>query len=153
MAKNGGRKNKYETHVKPFLNEIKDWYKEMTEEQIAKRLGISIASFWNYKREYKELQKALIEAKRDYSEELKSALKKRAKGYEYEEEKITIKDDNGKPVKIIERYKKYSHADVGAIHLLLKNIDKTWHNDDTISIKLKEKQLELQERKIENDEW
>lgn len=153
MGKKVGRKNKYDTHVKPYLNDIKKWYKTMTEEQVAQKLGISIATFWNYKREHEELQEVLFEAKKDFADDLKSSLKKRAMGYEYEEEKITIKDDNGKPVKVIERYKKYCHADIGAIHLLLKNLDKEWHNDDYKTLMLKQKQLELQERKIENDEW
>lgn len=153
IKKKAGRKNKYDTHVKPYLENIKDWYEFMNEEQIAKKLGISFQTFWKYKNEHKELSNIINNVRNDLSIELKSILKKRAKGFYYTDTKTYIKDDGERQIKIIEEHKKYALPDVGAIHLLLKNIDDNWHNDDVKTLKLKEKQVDLQERKLEQDEW
>jgi hypothetical protein len=56
----GGRKSKYETHVKPYLDLIKSMRIDgNTEEHIAKVLDISVSSLEKYKNEYKELTEAL----------------------------------------------------------------------------------------------
>ena len=50
-----GRKSKYEDNVKPYLKEVKEWRKiGVTEEKIAERLGISVASLNEYKKKYPE---------------------------------------------------------------------------------------------------
>ena len=54
------RPSKYQTHVEPRLNEIKAWARDgATEEEIAKRLYISIASLYVYKKEYLEFSESL----------------------------------------------------------------------------------------------
>ena len=53
-------------------------------------------------------------------------------------------------MKVIEKYKKYAHPDTGAIHLLLKNLDDTWRNDDKATMDIKRGQLELAREKEEN---
>lgn len=59
MAKRGA-KDKYEEMVKPHLEMINKKIREgVTEAEIAKALGISTASFSNYKREHQELRDAL----------------------------------------------------------------------------------------------
>ena len=118
-----------------------------------KFFAISSQSFLRYKKEHKELSEIIDNVRNDLSIELKSILKKRAKGFYYTDTKTYIKDDGEKQIKIIEEHKKYALPDVGAIHLLLKNIDDNWHNDDIRTLKIKEKQTELQERKLEQDEW
>ena len=148
-----GRKNKYETHVKPKLDQIAKWYQDLTERQIAEKLGIAMSSWERYKNEYPELKEVLLDSSQQLKEELKDTLKKKAKGFYYEEIKTTKREVDGDIVTKTETYRKYAQPDTGAIHLLLKNIDDDWHNDDTTTIDLKRKQLELTERKIENDEW
>lgn len=149
-----GRKNKYETHVKPYLNQIQEWYGELDERQIAvDRLGIAVSTWEKYKKQYPELREVLKKGKQELVSELKTSLKKKAKGFYYEETKTCIREVDGKQVKVIEKYKKYAQPDTGALHLLLKNLDNDWHNDDKTTIDLKKKQLELNERKIEADEW
>ena len=55
-----GAKSKYETNIKPYLKEIRKKIKEgVTESEIAKALGISVASLNNYKLKYPELKEAL----------------------------------------------------------------------------------------------
>jgi transcriptional regulator with XRE-family HTH domain len=59
MAKRGA-KPKYEKCVQPYLAEIRDKVRQgVTEAEIAKALGISVASLSNYKNQYPELAEAL----------------------------------------------------------------------------------------------
>ena len=149
-----GRKSKYETHVKPYLNQIQEWYEDLDERQIAvDKLGIAVSTWEKYKKENPELRDALKRGKQHLVSELKTSLKKKAKGFYYEETKTCIRELGGKQVKTIEKYKKYAQPDTGALHLLLKNLDDNWHNDDKATLDLKQKQLELTERKIEQSEW
>ena len=149
-----GRKDRYESHVRPKLNDIKKWITTMTEGQIAKRLGINPSTFTRYKAEHEELQAALIAGIEELRDELKDALKKKAKGFTYEETKTIRKIEGGKVVGMtVEKYEKYAPPDTGAIHLLLKNIDPDWKNDDERTYELKKRQMDIAEKKAENNEW
>lgn len=148
-----GRKNKYETNVKPYLNEIPKWYETLTEAQIANKLGVSVASFENYKLKYPELVACLQSGKEILIEELKDSLKKKAKGFYYKETKKIIRDVGGQRTQVIEEYEKYAPPDTGAIHLLLKNLDESWRNDDKATMDLKREKLELEKKKAEEESW
>lgn len=148
-----GRRNKYESHVKPYLKDIQEWYETLTEAQIAAKLGVSVASFENYKLKYPELVACLQSSKEILIEELKSSLKMKAKGFKYTETKTTIRRVDGKDIKVIEKYEKYAPPDTGAIHLLLKNLDDTWHNDDKATLDIKRAELEIKKQKAENESW
>lgn len=148
-----GRKDRYESHVRPKLNDIKKWITTMNEGQIAKKLGINQSTFTRYKAEHEELRAALIAGIEELRDELKDALKKKAKGFKYEETKTVVKDENGKKTKYIEKYEKYAPPDTGAIHLLLKNIDPDWRNDDKATQDLKKKQVEIAKMKAEENNW
>lgn len=149
-----GRKGKYETHVEPRLHEISKWICTMTEGQIASKLGINQSTFQRYKNKHPELAEALVEGIGNLKVELKETLKKKAQGYTYEEEKTTRKIEGGKVIAITkETYKRYAQPDTGAIHLLLKNIDEEWRNDDKTSVDLKKRQLDLTEKRVEQGEW
>ena len=59
MAKKG-RKNKYDTHVKPFLETIENWCRDgLLEEEICKRLGVGVSTFNDYKSKFSELRETL----------------------------------------------------------------------------------------------
>ena len=148
-----GRKSRYETNVKPFLKLIPTWYATMTESQIAKKLGISVSSFEKYKNENQELRDALQTGKELLIEELKSALKMKAKGFTYTETKTTIRREGDRDVKTIEEFERYAQPDTGAIHLLLKNLDESWRNDDKATMEMKREQLEIAKKKAENESW
>lgn len=148
-----GRKDKYFSHIEPNLKKIPKMYETMTESQIAKKLGVSVASWENYKRDHPELIEALRCGKEDLIDELKATLKKKAKGYYYTEKKKIIREYKGEKEKVVEEHEKYAQPDTGAAHILLKNLDPDWHNDDKQTLELKKKQLEIQERKLEADEW
>lgn len=148
-----GRKGRYETHVQPFLSQIEEWYQDLDERQIADRLGVAVSSFEKYKSEHKELRDVLIKGKQQLVAELKASLKKKAKGFEYEEIKTVIRRTGSGNVTTIEKYRKYAQPDTGAIHLLLKNLDPDWHNDDQATIDLKKEQMEIAREKAEKDAW
>lgn len=142
MAK-GGRKNKYYTYVKPHLKEIPELLQIMTEEQVAKKLGVAYSSWNKYKKEFTELTEVIKKGNTDLVGELKSVLKKRAKGFQYEERKL-IKE-HGVVVRE-EIYVKSALPDVASINLLLKNLDKdNWANDPQV-IELRKRELELKEK-------
>ena len=148
-----GRKNKYETNVKPFISEISKWVEDMSEAQIAKKLGVAESSFNVYKQRHEELRRVLRKGREDLINELKESLKKKAKGFRYHEVKTTTRENNGVTVVVTEVYERYSPPDTGAIHLLLKNLDPDWTNDDKETMKIKKEQIELQKKKIEAEEW
>lgn len=148
-----GRKNRYFTHVQPNLQKIPEWLETMTEAQIAARLGISVCSFEKYKTLYPELIEALQTGREQLCRDLKETLKKKAKGFYYTETKTTQRKENGKAVVVVEKFEKYAQPDTGAIHLLLKNIDPEWTNDDKQTLEMKKKQLDIQKQKADAAEW
>lgn len=151
-----GRKNKYETHVKPFLNEIPKWYEDLTEGQIAKKLGISVSAFETYKRDYPELLECLQKGKEFLISDLKDSLRMKAKGFNYKETKRTwVEGPDGERIGEVkvEETEKYAVPDTGAIHLLLKNLDETWRNDDKATMDLKREKLEFEKQKAQFEEW
>jgi hypothetical protein len=150
MAKKTGRKNKYYSHIEPHLKEIPELLQDMTEEQVAKKLGVAYSSWNKYKLEFKELTEVIKKGNTTLVGELKSILKRRARGFQYEERKI-IKE-HGEVVKE-EIYVKSALPDVASINLLLKNYDKeNWANDPQV-IELRKQELKLREKQIENNIW
>lgn len=148
--KTKGRPNKYETHVKPRLKEIETMAATMTDKEICSVLGIGHSAWCSYKEQYEELSEAIKKARQKLVSSLKQTLIDKAKGFMYSEKKTIIKDG---VVVQEEIYEKYSPPDVAALNLLLKNYDKdNWANDPQM-LKLRKKELELQERKIEQGEW
>lgn len=153
-----GNKSKYEIFVKPYLKDISKWTEELTDAEIAQKLKISARSFATYKKNYPDLKQALDDGKKRLAQELKETLKKKAKGFYYEETKVTKihnPDPDAEPewIEKIEINRKYAQPDTGAAHLLLKNIDPNWRNDDAETMKIKKKQVELQAQKLEQDNW
>lgn len=135
-----GRPSEYTTKVKPHLKEIEQMVANMTQKQMCDELGISVQSFCKYKKEYKELQKALDQGKKQLVIELKECLIKKAKGYTAVESKK--KYEYGKLVEEVVTEKHYP-ADIGAINLLLKNLDKdNWANDPQ-NLAIRREELEL----------
>ena len=144
------RPDKYDTHVKPYLIDIHKMCLDMTEEQIAKTLGVSRSAWKRYKKLHSPLVAALKRGRQELVCELRSALIKRARGFTFTETRIT--KEYGKITKE-ERITKYYPPDVAALNLALKNYDPDhWANDPQM-LKIREKELELQERKLEQNEW
>lgn len=150
--------SKYDSYVKPYLGEIEKWTEDFTDEQIAEKLGISRITFINYKKKYPELAEAVTRGRKKLVKILKDTLKKKAKGFYYEETKTTKirnpdADSDIEWVEKIEITRKYAQPDTGAAHLLLKNLDENWHNDDVQTLEIKRKAVEIQQQKIDQNNW
>ena len=144
------RPDKYLTHVEPYLEDIKQMCLTMTEAQIAETLGVGYSSFRKYKKQYPALNDSLKKGRRDLVIELRSALIRRAKGFEVTE--IKTVHEEGCLVRY-EKSTKYYPPDVAALNLALKNYDPdNWANDPQ-ALRLREKELELQAKKLEQNEW
>lgn len=144
-----GRKSKWESHVLPRLEEVEKMALTMTEEQIAKTLGIGVSNYYEYKKKYPELREAVKKGRMSLVLDLKSTLIQKAKGFKYEEKKI-IKE-HGVVVKE-EIIQKSALPDLGSIHLLLKNYDPYWSNDPK-ALELKKEELELKKKQVEENSW
>lgn len=141
-----GRPSKYETHIKPHLEQIKKWAEQgATERQIAKQLGVAYSSFCLYKTKYSELSE-LLKAKdmKPLVEDLRSALVKKALGFKYKEKKEYIKEDpeTGNKVKYLEITTKQALPDTTAIFGALNIYDPEYVRDRK-NHELREKDYEL----------
>ncbi len=132
--KKPGRKNKYKTHISPNLRKIQDWIGQgIIEAEICSRLGISVASWENYKNQNLVLLERIKKGHAKVNNNAVHYLIRRFTGYEYEEtvteqsfdEKgkvISIVDRNGNTVsKTIKITKKQLAPDVTALIFWLKN--------------------------------
>lgn len=147
-----GRKNRYESYVKPHLQEISEWVQTMDEEQIARRLGIAVSTWHDYKNKHPELAEAVKAGRQNLITEIKSALKMRAKGFEYQEKKTYTKvGDNGSAV-YEETVTRYQPPDVAACNSILQNLDPEWRRDRAL-YELKKKEFELKQRLAEANNW
>ena len=146
----------YETHVAPYLKQIPAWYKTMSVRQIAAKLGVSKTTLYKYASDHPELAAALEDSKVKLVDDLKNSIKKRALGYSYTEvtQEKALSEETGELVVVKEkRVTKHVPADLGSAHLLLKNLDPTWHDADHTTIKQREKELEIKQQKADAAEW
>ena len=139
-------KSKYETHVKEKLVVIEGWARNgLTDEQIAKNLGISIQTLYTYKNKYIEFFEALKKGKEVIDTEVENALLKRALGFK---EKIMkpfkikrVEYENGKKVLEYEEIiqaeaEEYIPPDTTAQIFWLKNRKPTdWRDKRDVEIK------------------
>ena len=151
----GGRKSKYDTHIKPYLNDIKEALERGVEEnQIAKSMGVSTSSWCEYKNRYSEF--AEVFKTKDVSnilKELDGALMKAALGYEYEEVKQYItKDADGRTRTHTEKTKKVQPPNVTAIFGAYNRFDPDYVKDKAY-YELKVQELELKKLSLEGKEW
>lgn len=148
-----GRANLYLTNVQPRLSEISEWYQFATEKEIAKACHVSQRAWENYKVKYPELREALSYGKAELVIDLKKSLKQKAKGFEYKETERQITEVDGERRVVIKEYTRYAQPDLGSIHLLLKNLDPTWRNDDQTTVDMKREKLNLEREKADNNNW
>ena len=145
-----GRPNKYFTNIQPRLNEVQDLCLIMTDEEMANYFDVSPSCWYDYKNKYSEFKEALTIGRRKLVVELKDTLIKKARGFQYEESKeVTDKYGNTRT----EVYKKAALPDVKAIAMLLANYDRDFWRSDPAEYELKKKNLELQEMKLEQEDW
>ena len=90
-------KGKYHRWIEPDgLLLISGWARDgLTDDQIAKNMGISIATLYDWKLKFPDISEALKKSKELADREVENALYKRAIGYEYTETKTVISDKDG----------------------------------------------------------
>lgn len=97
------------------LGLVEGWKRDgLTDEQIARNLGVSKHTLIKWKKNIPDFLDAIKKGKEVSDYELENALHKRAVGYYYEEKTVTNK---GEVVKI----KKYEHANPTSLIFALKN--------------------------------
>lgn len=170
-----GRKNKYETHIEPRFEEIKKWCKRgATDKEIIKLLGVGKTTFYEALQNYSEFADLIKSNRIDAVEELKTALYKRAIGFQYVEKKTVkqkmefpetlkmILEDRGIDVKDLESpwlaktetITKTALADPTSALILLKHWDKdTEWTGDPASLKIKKEELKIKQKQAENENW
>lgn len=144
MAKRG-RKSKYESEIKPHIEEIREAVKGgATLDEIANALGIAKSTLCKYKAEKKELADAFAHGRANIIIEIRAALLKKALGYEYQEKKQYIKkDEEGEAVTYTEITTKHQPPSETAGAMLLRNYDDDWLDRDSISTRMRQQELEL----------
>ena len=156
MAVKMGRKSAYDTKVKPRFDEIREWLiNGASNDNIIQNLGIHEASFYRYLKEKSEFCELIKNGRIPIVAELRSALIKKAKGFDYTETKIIEREDpdTGETVKTVETYNKKALPDVAALNLALKNYDPDNWSNDPQGDKIKREELELKKQKLEKDDW
>lgn len=93
-------KGKYQRWLEPEgLALLEDWARNgLTDEQIAQRMGVNIATLYRWKQVYCEICEALKKGKEVVDAQVENALLKRALGYEYTEERIEVSEKDGRKV-------------------------------------------------------
>lgn len=156
-----GRKSKYETHVKPYFEQIDKWLNGgASEEQCAVNLGISYASWNNYKNRYDEFKALCEKPRQTLVDDLRSALVKKALGFTYEEKEQYIKQEVdpdtkrpiGKPIMHTRIVTKQALPDTTAIFGALNIYDDEYCKDKK-QYDLKRQELELRKMQAEADKW
>lgn len=111
---------KYEYWLTPEgLLRVEGWARDgLSEEQIAKNMGVASSTLREWKGRFSAVSAALKKGKDVVDREVENALLKRALGYDYTEERIEKSTKDGtKIVQIV----KHVPPDVGACAFWLKN--------------------------------
>lgn len=118
-----GKRGKYHQWItKEGLLKIEGWARDgLTNEQIAKNIGINPDTLYTWIKRFPEISEALKNGKEVVDREVENALLKRALGYEYEEVKTYIEESDGKKKKRVEKTVKHVPGDVTAQIFWLKN--------------------------------
>jgi hypothetical protein len=146
-----GRKNKYDSFVKPRLDEIKRWAAAgATEREICSALGVSVSAFNDYKSKKTELSDALRAGRQNVVLEIKAALYKKAIGFQYEEKVGRKKGDDDVQTEV---YKRYCPPDTTAAAMLLRNYSDEWRDKDKQSNEFRRQEIEIKKALAESNNF
>ena len=157
MAKRGA-KPKYDICVKPYLAEINDKIRRgVTEAEIAKALGISIASLHNYRNQYPEFAEALSKDRgADVLQGLINAGIEAAKGcYIENEQMVYTVDEDGKPVlKSVVKNKVWQPPNPALNKFYVQNFGREQgFSNDPLQYELKKQKQEFDEKLERARNW
>lgn len=139
-------KAKYEEWLTPEgLLKLEGWARDgLTDEQIAEKMGISVASLYNYKKDHLDILEALKRGKEVVDRQVENALLKRALGYEYDE--ISEEFEGGILVKRKVTRKQVVPDTTAQIFWLKNRKPDEWRDKQTVEIPgLAEEQSKLNE--------
>jgi BH3534 protein len=113
---------------------IEGWARQgLTDEQIAKNMGIRRSTFYEWLKKFPDISVALKKGKAPVDFEVENALLKRALGFEYEETETIIEEVDGKQKKRIKKIKKVALPETSAAIFWLKNRKtEQWRNVNPI---------------------
>jgi transcriptional regulator with XRE-family HTH domain len=136
MAKRGA-KEKYDAAYfadEDNLKQFESWGREgLIDSEIAKRLGISLATLYNYKNKYPRFAESLKNAKAEADYVVKESLYKKATGYFYDEVE-EIYDESGALIKT-KRTRKHIPANEKAILAWLQNREpEEWREKSDVKV-------------------
>lgn len=143
-----GRKSKIDV-VRDNIEQIKKWKRVgATDEQIFKQLGVSKACWYKYLAENKDLQDALKTSVEYFVQDLKGELARQAFKHTLETKKQYVKVDmeTGHKTQYTEITTKEVDGNIGAAHLLLKNLDKDNWKENWDSFEFKKQELEIKKQ-------
>ena len=140
---------------------------------VPKLSGVAYSTFREYKKKYSAFSALIKSCKRNVVQDVRAALVKKAKGFEYTETKKTyMKVDL--PVKTLLALRKLGYTEEGidavmtikeevsnkvalpdtnAANLVLKNYDKHQWSNDPQMLEIKKKELKLKEKVVEANNW
>lgn len=155
------RPNSSEKIIRDNLDKIQNWSASgLTMKEIAGNLGISDTTLYKYQNEIPELFDCIKKGRQATVETLENSMFKSATGFmqkvkKYEKIKRCTYE-NGKKANEWEEMVEYEEEiyikpDTGAAIFLLKN----WGNyaDNPKMIELRKREIDLQERKLEDGGW
>ena len=145
-------KSKYDEYVKPYLEQIETWKKTgATDEQIAKQLGISKVTLYEYVKKHSELSERLKKGKDIFVAELKNSLASLCFKHKLEKKIIRKRQTvDGETVTHTEIVQIEVDPSPVALNMMLKNVDRDgkW-SDNPQGMSLREQELELKRLEIE----
>ncbi len=120
-----GRPNLYNSHVKPRLLEVEEWYsKGATDAEVARNLSVGLSNYYRYKARFRYLREAVKRGSDVATDAVEAALFKRAMGYTVEEvhtESFAEEAKDKKRRSKVTKITKHIAGDVGAQAFWLKN--------------------------------
>lgn len=150
-------RSKWDTNVKDKLILVEGWARNgLTEQQIAKNLGVAYSTFRDYKSKYPALSAVLKKGREVIDFEVEGALIKRALGYSYiEETKELVEDEmtGSAELKVVKTVTKQVAPDVTAQIFWLKNRKPEEWKNDPHKVKIDREILELRQKELELKEW
>ncbi|MDY3118195.1 MAG: helix-turn-helix domain-containing protein [Peptoniphilus sp.] len=116
-------RGKYQEWLEPgSLVLLEGWARDgLTDEQLAKNMGIATGTLYAWKKKYKEIDEALKKGKEVADYEVENAMHKSATGYFVEETKTYINEVEGVKTRRVETYKRWIAPNTAAQIFWLKN--------------------------------
>jgi len=123
LAKILKKDDKWNTHIMPRLNDIKEWLVQGdTVREVCKKLSVSPETWYKYCREHEILMELVNMGRSVLCNEVEKSLLKLCTGYEYEELKTIVEEDkNGKKRTKLEKTKRHQPPSAQAISFFLRN--------------------------------